>query len=421
MHRLQGLRGGLQGVERGSRRRHEVDRPVLRQHREPRRVHLAPRDVPGAAPGRRPQRAATKDPFRWVFLSDVCKHCANAGCLEACPTGAIVRTEIGSVYVQPDICNGCGYCVVTCPFGVIDKRPEDGRAFKCTLCYDRQKVGLKPACATACPTESIRFGPRGAETAGSEAGGELRRRGHTDARLYDRSRPASAACTPASSSSASRRITTCRRRLSSHRISEGRVDVRPRVGSHPLRRGMRGVRHGMSTPLRPGPRRSGSIRFAWAPPRRRPVRPPPGIPRSRARQLLRTSGAQAAGLDVAGSALFYFGGIAGVSAVMAFAAHLFGAEPAMVRLLLWMALVGAALCPPLLIADLGSPRFLNMLRVFSFARRCRWGCGSCSPSRIRLHRPGRSRARAARRRLPPWSVGWFSEALAAVTGLLLAS
>ncbi len=79
-----------------------------------------------------PQRAATKDPFRWVFLSDVCKHCANAGCLEACPTGAIVRTEVGSVYVQPDICNGCGYCVVTCPFGVIDKRPEDGRAFKCT-------------------------------------------------------------------------------------------------------------------------------------------------------------------------------------------------------------------------------------------------------------------------------------------------
>jgi len=133
-----------------------------------------------------PQRAATKDPFRWVFLSDVCKHCANAGCLEACPTGAIVRTEIGSVYVQPDICNGCGYCVVTCPFGVIDKRPEDGRAFKCTLCYDRQKVGLKPACATACPTESIRFGPVDElRQQGAKRVEELRRRGHTDARLYD--------------------------------------------------------------------------------------------------------------------------------------------------------------------------------------------------------------------------------------------
>jgi Fe-S-cluster-containing dehydrogenase component len=99
-----------------------------------------------------PQAADTKDPFRWVFLSDVCKHCANAGCLESCPTGAIVRTEVGSVFVQPDVCNGCGYCVVSCPFGVIDKRPEDGRAFKCTFCYDRQKAGLVPACAKACPT-----------------------------------------------------------------------------------------------------------------------------------------------------------------------------------------------------------------------------------------------------------------------------
>jgi formate dehydrogenase iron-sulfur subunit len=69
-----------------------------------------------------PQMADTKDPFRWVFLSDVCKHCANAGCLESCPTGAIVRTEVASVFVQPDVCNGCGYCVVSCPFGVIDKR-----------------------------------------------------------------------------------------------------------------------------------------------------------------------------------------------------------------------------------------------------------------------------------------------------------
>ncbi len=94
----------------------------------------------------------------WEFSSDVCKHCENAGCLEACPTGSIVRTEFGSVFVQDDVCNGCGYCVVSCPFGVIDRRPEDGRAFKCTLCYDRQKVGEQPACAKACPTGSILFG-----------------------------------------------------------------------------------------------------------------------------------------------------------------------------------------------------------------------------------------------------------------------
>jgi formate dehydrogenase iron-sulfur subunit len=94
----------------------------------------------------------------WEFSSDVCKHCEVAGCLESCPTGSIIRTEFGGVFVQPDICNGCGYCVVACPFGVIDRRPHDGRAFKCTFCYDRQKAGLVPACAKACPTESILFG-----------------------------------------------------------------------------------------------------------------------------------------------------------------------------------------------------------------------------------------------------------------------
>ena len=94
----------------------------------------------------------------WQMMSDVCKHCVRAGCLEACPTGAILRTEVSSVYVQPDVCNGCGYCVAACPFGVIARSEEDGRAFKCTLCYDRLKEGQQPACAQACPTESIQFG-----------------------------------------------------------------------------------------------------------------------------------------------------------------------------------------------------------------------------------------------------------------------
>jgi formate dehydrogenase iron-sulfur subunit len=133
-----------------------------------------------------PQLADTQDPFRWVFLSDVCKHCANAGCLEACPTGSIIRTEIASVYVQPDICNGCGYCVVSCPFGVIDKRPDDGRAFKCTFCYDRQKVGLKPACATACPTQSIQFGPlEELQERAAKRVAALQDLGYTDAGIYN--------------------------------------------------------------------------------------------------------------------------------------------------------------------------------------------------------------------------------------------
>jgi len=97
--------------------------------------------------------------FRWLMASDVCKHCTHAGCLDVCPTGALFRTEFGTVVVQDDICNGCGYCVSGCPYGVIDRRPDDGRAWKCTMCYDRLRGGLEPACAKACPTQSIQFGP----------------------------------------------------------------------------------------------------------------------------------------------------------------------------------------------------------------------------------------------------------------------
>jgi formate dehydrogenase iron-sulfur subunit len=97
--------------------------------------------------------------FRWLMSSDVCKHCSEAGCLDVCPTGALMRTEFGTVVVQDDVCNGCGYCVSACPFGVIGRRESDGGAHKCTLCYDRLGDGLMPACAKACPTESIQFGP----------------------------------------------------------------------------------------------------------------------------------------------------------------------------------------------------------------------------------------------------------------------
>ena len=94
----------------------------------------------------------------WLMMSDVCKHCHNAPCVEACPTGALFRTEFDTVVVQQDICNGCGYCVPACPFGVVDISTIDGKAHKCTLCYDRLKGGLEPACAKACPTDSIQFG-----------------------------------------------------------------------------------------------------------------------------------------------------------------------------------------------------------------------------------------------------------------------
>nr|WP_225890053.1 4Fe-4S dicluster domain-containing protein [Indioceanicola profundi] len=105
-------------------------------------------------------RATEMPPFQsnWLMMSDVCKHCSPAPCLEACPTGALFRTEFDTVVVQQDICNGCGYCVPACPFGVVDLSPLDGKAHKCTLCYDRLKGGLEPACAKSCPTDSIQFG-----------------------------------------------------------------------------------------------------------------------------------------------------------------------------------------------------------------------------------------------------------------------
>lgn len=138
--------------------------------------------------------------FRWLMSSDVCKHCTNAGCLDVCPTGAIFRSEFGSVVVQSDVCNGCGTCVAACPFGVIERRddgtvsakverdgdvPHAGTANKCTLCYDRLVVGEEPACSATCPTQSIRFGEHDELVDSAEDRVRaLHEQGMTEARLY---------------------------------------------------------------------------------------------------------------------------------------------------------------------------------------------------------------------------------------------
>ena len=121
--------------------------------------HVAFIEQIGRPPSGSDQAFSAAGDSRWLMSSDVCKHCTESACLDVCPTGALMRTEFGTVIIQDDICNGCGYCIPACPFGVVARRESDGGAHKCTLCYDRLGEGLTPACAKACPTESIQFGP----------------------------------------------------------------------------------------------------------------------------------------------------------------------------------------------------------------------------------------------------------------------
>lgn len=161
-------------------------------------------DVPGRATVPSAGDAHTDvPPVRWLMSSDVCKHCTHAACLDVCPTGALFRTEFGTVVVQDDVCNGCGYCVAACPFGVIGRRESGtvtvesadgsqapgptnvGVAQKCTLCYDRIGAGLTPACAQTCPTTSITFGNHADMVAMARARlAQLHAEGQTEARLY---------------------------------------------------------------------------------------------------------------------------------------------------------------------------------------------------------------------------------------------
>ncbi len=148
--------------------------------REPQFLGMPSFDLPG-----RQVSGAERTDFRWLMMSNVCKHCTHAACLDVCPTGALFRTEFGTVVVQEDICNGCGYCIPACPYGVIDQRRDDGRAWKCTLCYDRLGDGLMPACAKACPTQSIQFGPLDElRERAEERLVRLQESGETTARLY---------------------------------------------------------------------------------------------------------------------------------------------------------------------------------------------------------------------------------------------
>jgi formate dehydrogenase iron-sulfur subunit len=131
------------------------------------------------------QFSADRVDGRWLLMSDVCKHCVQAGCLEVCPTGAIIRTEFDTVVIQSNTCNGCRLCIGACPFGVIDVNPVSKTAQKCTLCYDRLQGGLEPACSKACPTDSIQFGTiRELRERAARRVDQLHQAGETRAYLY---------------------------------------------------------------------------------------------------------------------------------------------------------------------------------------------------------------------------------------------
>ena len=333
--------------------------------------------------------------------SDVCKHCTTAPCLDVCPTGALFRTEFGTVVVQQDVCNGCGYCVPPARSASSTGARSDGRAWKCTLCYDRLKDGMEPACAKACPTESIQFG----------ALDELRASAPGASSSCTTRAATMRACTapiPATGSAAGRVLPAPRRARGLRAAARpGRADARSR---HDLGRGRR--RGGHDRARRRGCRAGAAwagpamsdrepLRRTWAAGRwggERPGTPATGgptmaqsepVPSAPAATTPTWAGRQRGGdgreVEPRARPTSYYGrpivkpppwktpliacylfagGLAGASAALGAAAHVSGNRPLERRA--WAASLAAlAVSPPLLIADLGRPaRFFNMLRVF---------------------------------------------------------
>mgnify|MGYP003524680729 CR=1 FL=1 len=125
--------------------------------------------------------------LEWLIRKDGCMHCADPGCLKACPApGAIVQYANGVVDFHQENCIGCGYCVTGCPFNVPRISKDDGKAYKCSLCSDRVAVGQAPACAKACPTGAIQYGSKSdMKDYAAKRIADLNERGFAKAGLYD--------------------------------------------------------------------------------------------------------------------------------------------------------------------------------------------------------------------------------------------
>lgn len=125
--------------------------------------------------------------LEWLIRKDGCMHCADPGCLKACPSpGAIIQYDNGIVDFQEEYCIGCGYCITGCPFDIPRLSKKDGKVYKCTLCSDRVAVGLVPACVKSCPTGALVFGSKDDMIHhADERIADLKSRGFQNAGLYD--------------------------------------------------------------------------------------------------------------------------------------------------------------------------------------------------------------------------------------------
>jgi formate dehydrogenase iron-sulfur subunit len=128
-----------------------------------------------------------KGDLEWLIRKDGCMHCADPGCLRACPApGAIVQYSNGIVDFHEENCIGCGYCITGCPFNIPRISKRDHKAYKCTLCSDRVAVGLEPACIKVCPTGALVFGTKkDMQQHAAERVEDLKSRGFDQAGLYD--------------------------------------------------------------------------------------------------------------------------------------------------------------------------------------------------------------------------------------------
>lgn len=125
--------------------------------------------------------------LEWLIRKDGCMHCADPGCLKACPSpGAIIQYENGIVDFHQENCIGCGYCIAGCPFNIPRINKADHKAYKCSLCSDRVAVGQEPACVKTCPTGAIQFGSKeDMKHVAAERIKDLNNRGYANAGLYD--------------------------------------------------------------------------------------------------------------------------------------------------------------------------------------------------------------------------------------------